>query len=186
MQAACFCSSGSTLKPCFSTVTPSGPPSVGIPSFDIQDRNGYSLPPNQTPSVWPLNLSVEVTPASLRQVSSIPERLNGWAMLTSGSPFSRAASAEGIQSTITSAPPPASTCAGAMSGPPGLMVDVEPLVLVEALRLGDVIAGELRLGHPLQLQRHVLGPGGAPPRRQRRGRSRRNPLVIIFLFFFPC
>ena len=49
----------------------------------------------------------------------MPERLNGWAMLTSGTPFSRLASAEGIQSTITSAPPPAITCGGAMSGPPG-------------------------------------------------------------------
>src|SRR5690606_34291740 len=119
MQAACFCSSGSTLNPCFSTVTPSGPPLVESPSFDIQERNGYSFPPNHTPSVCPLNLSVEVTPESLRQVSIIPELLNGWAMLTSGSPFSRAASAAGIQSTTTSAPPPAITCTGATSGPPG-------------------------------------------------------------------
>ena len=84
------------------------------------------MPPNQTPSVCPLNLSVAVTPESLRQVSIIPERLNGWAMLTSGSPFSRAASAEGIQSITTSAPPPAITCAGAMSGPPGLIVTFSP------------------------------------------------------------
>ena len=126
MQAACFCSSGSTLKPCFSTVTPSGPPSVGSPSFDIHDRNGYSLPPNQTPSVCPGKSSVEVTPELLRQVSIIPERLNGWAMLTSGSPFSRAASAEGIQSMTTSAPPPAITCGGATSGPPGLIVTSSP------------------------------------------------------------
>ena len=56
----------------------------------------------------------------------MPERLNTWAMLTSGTPFSRVASAEGIQSTITSAPPPAITCGGAMSGPPGLIVTSRP------------------------------------------------------------
>ena len=44
MQSACFCSSGSTLKPCFSTFTPWGEPSVGIFSLAIQDRKGYSLP----------------------------------------------------------------------------------------------------------------------------------------------
>ena len=68
-------------------------------------------------------------PVSARQVSIMPERLNGWAMLTSGTPFSRAASAEGIQSTITSAPPPAMTCGGAMSGPPGLIVTSRPASL---------------------------------------------------------
>ncbi len=56
----------------------------------------------------------------------MPDDLNGCAMLTSGSPFSRAARAEGIQSITTSAPPPAITCAGATSGPPGLMVTSSP------------------------------------------------------------
>ena len=92
----------------------------------------------------------------------MPDDLNGWAMLTSGSPASRAASAAGIHSTITSAPPPAITCGGAMSGPPGLMVTFEPLLLVEALVERHVVAGELRLGHPLQLQRHVLGRAPRP------------------------
>ena len=40
-------------------------------------------------------------------------------MLTSGTPFSREARAEGIQSMMTSAPPPAMTCGGEMSGRPG-------------------------------------------------------------------
>ena len=44
-------------------------------------------------------------PVSFQQVSIRPERLKGWAMFTTGSPFSRAASAEGIQLSITSAPP---------------------------------------------------------------------------------
>src|SRR6185295_20335122 len=109
MQSACFCSSGSTLKPCFSTLTPPALPSVLRPSLAIQLRNGYSLPPNQTPSVLPANLSGAVTPLSLRQVSIMPDFWNTWAMLTSGTPFSRVASAEGIQSTTTSAPPPAIT-----------------------------------------------------------------------------
>ena len=65
-------------------------------------------------------------PVSARQVSSSPERLNGWAILTIAAPFSRAASAAGIQSTTTSAPPPAITCSGATSGPPGLIVTSRP------------------------------------------------------------
>ena len=38
----------------------------------------------------------------------------------------------------------------------GLDRHVEPFVLVEALVLGDVIAGELRLRDPFELQRHLV------------------------------
>ena len=75
MQDACFCSSGSTLKPCLRTVTPSAPPLVGIFRCAIHDRKGYSLPKNQTPSVLPLKSSGLVMPLSLRQVSIMPEDL---------------------------------------------------------------------------------------------------------------
>src|SRR5215470_2245509 len=122
MHSACFCSSGSTLKPCLIIFTPPGEPSVLKPSFDIQDKNGYSLPKNQTPMVLPLRSAGFLMPVSARQVISRPDRLNGCEMLTSGTPFSREASADGIQSMITSAPPPAITCGGATSGPPGLIV----------------------------------------------------------------
>src|SRR4249920_3993766 len=128
-QSACFCSSGSTLKPCLMTFTPFGGPSVFNPSFDIQDRNGYSLPLNQTPMVLPLRSAGFLIPVSARQVSSRPELLKVCEMLTSGTPFSREASADGIQSTTTSAPPPAITCGGATSGPPGLMVTSSPASL---------------------------------------------------------
>ena len=40
-----------------------------------------------------------------------------------------ATSADGIQSTTTSAPPPAITCDGLMSGPPGLIVTSRPASL---------------------------------------------------------
>src|SRR5215208_3304747 len=129
MQSACFWISGSTLKPCFSTFTPPDEPSVLYRSFDIQARNGYSLPENQTPSVRPFRSCGVLMPVSARQVSIMPDFLNGWATLTSGTPFSRAASADGIQSTITSAPPPAITWGGAMSGPPGLIVTSSPAAL---------------------------------------------------------
>src|ERR1700720_3030342 len=129
IQSACFCSRGSTLKPCFTTFTPPGEPSVLKPSFDIQERNGYSFPPNQTPSVLPLRSAGFLIPVSARQVSMSPDRLNGWATLTSATPFSRDARAEGIQSMTTSAPPPAITCGGATSGPPGLMVTSRPASL---------------------------------------------------------
>src|SRR5579862_1108761 len=121
-HSACFCRSGSTLKPCLSSLAPPGEPSVLRPSLAIHDRNGYSLPPNHTPTVLPLKSAGVLTPESARQVISSPERLKGCEILTSGTPFSREASADGIQSMITSAPPPAITCGGATSGPPALMV----------------------------------------------------------------
>src|SRR5882757_15977 len=121
-QSACFCSSGSTLKPCLRTFTPPAELSVLMLSFDIQDRNGYSFPPNQTPTVLPFRSVGVLMLVSARQVSCSPDFLKGWEILTSGTPFSRDASADGIQSMITSAPPPAMTWGGATSGPPGLML----------------------------------------------------------------
>src|SRR5262249_7720890 len=97
--------------------------------FDIHDRNGYSLPPYQTPSVLPFRSVGFLIPVSARQVSSSPDFLKVCEMLTSGTPFSRDASADGIQSTITSAPPPAITCGGATSGPRALIVTSRPASL---------------------------------------------------------
>src|ERR1700681_2283935 len=128
-QSACFCNSGSTLKPCLITFTPLGEPSGLRVSFDIQDKNGYSLPPYQTPMVLPLKSVGFLMPVSARQVSMSPDFLNVCETLTSGTPFSRDASADGIQSTTTSAPPPAITCGGATSGPPGLIVTSSPASL---------------------------------------------------------
>src|SRR6201986_3365148 len=128
-QSPGFCRIGSRLKPCLITLTPPAEPSVLSPSFDIQDRNGYSLPPYQTPMVLPLKSDGFLMPVSARQVSSRPDFLKVCEILTSGTPFSRDASTEGIQSTTTSAPPPAITCGGATSGPPGLMVTSSPASL---------------------------------------------------------
>src|SRR5258707_12550036 len=128
-QSACFCSSGSTLNPCLSIFTLPGEPSVLILSFDIHDRNGYSLPKNQTPTVLSLRSVGFLMPVSARQVISSPDFLNGCEIFTSGTPFSRDASADGIQSMMTSAPPPAITCGGATSGPPGLIVTSSPASL---------------------------------------------------------
>ena len=47
---------------------------------------------------------------------------------------------------------------------------VEALLLVEALVLGDVIAGELRLRDPLELQRHLV-VGMSRARREHRRRA---------------
>ena len=65
-------------------------------------------------------------PESLRHVSIIPELLNGCAMFTRLSPFSLDANAAGIHSIRISAPPPAMTCGGAISGPPDLIVTSKP------------------------------------------------------------
>src|ERR1700712_3999084 len=125
-QSACFCRIGSTLKPCLMILRSL---SVLRPSFDIQDRNGYSLPPYQIPMVLPLKSVGFLMPVSARQVSIRPDFLNVCEILTSGTPFSRDANADGIQSTTTSAPPPAITCGGATSGPPGLIVTSSPASL---------------------------------------------------------
>src|ERR1700710_947325 len=125
-QSACFCRIGSTLKPCLMILTPPEEPSVLYPSFDIQDRNGYSLPPYQMPMVLPLKSVGFLMPVSARQVSISPDFLKVWEIFTSGTPFSRDANAEGIQSTTTSAPPPAITWLGLISGPPGLMSTSSP------------------------------------------------------------
>src|SRR5271156_2565790 len=128
-QSACFCRIGSTLKPCLMTFTPVGEESVLMLSFDIQDRNGYSLPPYQIPMDLPLKSAGFLMPVSARQVRSSPDFLKVCEILTSGTPFSRDGSADGIQSTTTSAPPPAITCGGATSGPPGLIVTSNPTSL---------------------------------------------------------
>ena len=76
----------------------------------------------------------------------------------------------------------ATTCSGTMSGPPTLIVDVEALVVVVALRLRRVVAGELRLRHPLELEgdlvasrRRLCRPAAATRRRRRHSRRRRAP-----------
>src|ERR1700679_599827 len=128
-QSACFCRIGSTLKPCLMILMPPAEPSVLKLSFDIQDRNGSSWPPYQMPMVLPLKSVGFLMPVSARQVSSSPDFLKVCEILTSGTPFSREASADGIQSTVTSAPPPAMTCGGATSGAPGLIVTSRPASL---------------------------------------------------------
>ena len=126
-------------------------------SFDIQDRNGYSLPPYQTPMVLPLKSAGFLMPVSARQVSSSPERLKVCEMLTSGTPFSREASADGIQSTVD---------VGAAAGDhlrrgdiraARLDRDVKAGVLVEAFVLGDEVAGELGLRDPFELNGDGIG-----------------------------
>src|ERR1700689_2901096 len=128
-QSACFCRIGSTLKPCLMILMPPGEPSVLKLSFDIQDKNGYSLPPYQMPMVLSLKSVGFLMPVSARHVSSSPDFLKVCEILTSGTPFSRGPNADGIQSTTTSAPPPAITCGGATSGPPGLIVTSRPASL---------------------------------------------------------
>src|SRR5258708_16376646 len=95
---------------------PPGEPSVLWPSFDIQERNGYSLPPYQIPMVLPLKSVGFLMPVSARQVSSSPDFLKVCEILTSGTPFSRDANAEGSQSTTPPAPPPAITSRRATAG----------------------------------------------------------------------
>ena len=116
----------------------------------------------------------------------MPDFLKGWAMLTSGTPFSRVASADGIQSTTTSAPPPAITWLGVDVRPARLDRDVEPGVLVEALVLGHVVAGELRLGHPFELQGRACRPPAPPqPTATTRCRRQSRPASVFVITCLP-
>ena len=159
MQSACFCSSGSTLKPCLSILTPPDEPSVLMLSFDIQDRNGYSLPKNQTPMVLPLRSAGflmpvvrpagELEPGALERLGDVDER---HALLARrqrrGHPVDDdvgAAAGDHLRRRDV--------------GPAGIDGDVEAGVLVVALGGGDVIAGELRLGDPFELERDLVGGG---------------------------
>ena len=66
--------------------------------------------------------------------------------------------------------------------------DVETFVLVEALVLGDVVAAELGLGDPLQLQRHRIGGDRRPGRQRERGGecSQHNFLHVLPLPIVDC
>jgi hypothetical protein len=61
-------------------------------------------------------------PVSLRQVSIMPEDLNGWAMLTSGRPLLARRQRRGHPFDDHVGAAAGDHLRGAMSGPPGLMV----------------------------------------------------------------
>ena len=71
----------------------------------------------------------------------------------------------GSQVVPMSAPPVATTWTSLMFGPPSRSWHVEARVLVVALVEGRVVAGELGLGDPLQLEldRRSARPTPAPP-----------------------
>ena len=81
-----------------------------------------------------------------------PGALEHLADVTSPAPSSWETRALGTQARPNSAWPAATTCWGTMSTAPGQDGHVEALVLVEALSTRSEVTGELRLGHPLQLQ----------------------------------
>src|SRR6266581_3938854 len=123
------------------------------------------------PSVLPLRSVGFLMPVSARQVSSRPLFLKVCEMLTSGTPFSRDASADGIQSTVTSAPPPASTCGGATSGPPGWMVTDSAACAFENVRPSERPAASANAcfmqDSKFKADLADLGPVGRMPKRCR-------------------
>ena len=85
-------------------------------------RRANSLPPNHTATFRPLRSAGVLMPDVLNASSRMPLYPKIWPMLTSGTPCSREDRRLGSQSIPNSAPPPATTCSGTMSGPPGMMV----------------------------------------------------------------
>ena len=108
-------------------------------------------------SFLPAKSAGVVMPLSLNDTCSVPERWKIWAMSAMLAPASRLASALGTQAMAKSASPLASCCLRHDVDAALEDLDVEALVLVEALVDGREVAGELGLHEPLQLQLHGLG-----------------------------
>ena len=96
-------------------------------------------------------------PASANDTCRVPERWKIWAMFTISAPCSRVCSAFGHPGDGEVGLPVGEDLLrhdvdGALED-----LDVEAVVVVEPLVDGGEVATELRLGDPLQLQRHVVG-----------------------------
>ena len=128
-----------------------------------------SLPKPQLPTFLPRRSSTELMPESAQDTCSVALRSKIWAMLTTFAPSSRGTKARGTHDTAKSAPPESSTGIGTISTAPLQDGHVEAQVLVEALVEGGVVAGELRLGEPLQLHGHLGQPVAALLSRRRCG-----------------
>ena len=170
MQSACFCSSGSTLKPCFSTLHAAGR-AVGLEAelaHPVEERIFVAVEPDAERAVLEVGRGLDAGVGAAGQLEArMLERLGDidhrHALLARGERRRH----------------PVDHHVGAAAGEHLLGRDVraarldrhvEPVVLVVALVLGDVIAGELRLGDPFELQRHLVG---RVRRRRRRGSPQR-------------
>ena len=112
----------------------------------------------------PAMLAGVVMLAALKPAIRVPERWKIWAIETRSVPPSRDWSMFGSQAVPMSAPPVATTWTLLMFGPPSSRLHVEPEVLVVALVERGVVAGELRLGDPLELELDRRQPASeAPP-----------------------
>jgi len=114
-----FCNSKFMSKGCWISVT-SLLRSILCLSSVASSSN--SLPPNHTATRRPFRSAALLMPDDLNASSRMPLYANTCAMFTSGAPWSRAERRLGSQSMPNWAPPPATTCSGTMSGPPGRMV----------------------------------------------------------------
>lgn len=81
----------------------------------------------------------------------MPDDLNGWAILTRGTPFFSGGECgwHPVDDDISTAA--RQNLGGRNVRAAGLDVDIEAFGFVKTLVLGDVISGELRLGDPFQL-----------------------------------
>ena len=118
--------------------------------------------------------AIVLIPLDFQVSSVIPDRAKTWAMETSFEPFSRVAKRFGSQSRPNSAPIARDDRLGRDARAADLDRDVEPGLVVEALLERRVVARELRLRHPLELQgdlRRRLLLRARPPRRRPTSRT---------------
>ncbi len=137
------------------------------------------MPKNQTPSVLSLKSAGVATPESLRQVSIMPERLKGWAMLTSGTPFlARGESGRHpLDDDIGTATRDDLRRRDIRTA--RLDRHIKAFRLEEPFVLRDIVARKLGLGDPFQLDGHrscALAGRSAPS-------IRAAPTMILFFIY---
>ena len=134
------------------------------PASVMPANSSNSLPKPQLPTFLPFRSAGSVMSSALLDTCSVPERWKIWAMSVMPAPCSRDWSALGTQAMAKSALPWARTVWGVMSTPPSRISTSRPCVPVEALVDGGVVAGELGLRDPLQLQLDRLELAGGDRR----------------------
>ena len=127
-----------------------------MPFFTSAANSSYWLPPSQLATFLPFIPAIVVIPELFHVSWVIPERANTCATLTRSVPLSRGReqARQPVDAELRLAA--GDDLLGDDVRPAVLQRDVKPGLGVEALLHGRVVAGELRLRHPLELQGDVV------------------------------
>ena len=181
MQSACFWISGCTSKLCFSTVTPSG--AAFGRQAELVHPGVERILVAEEPDAERLALEVGF---GLDRPVLRADQLHAGLLEGLGDVDQRHALFAGGERAAHPVDDHVGAAAGDHLlgrdvGAARLDLDVEAFLLVEALVLGDVVAGELRLRDPFQLQRHLVGGQRLECGKRHRAGQHRNHQFFHFL-----